>query len=188
MWWTAANMRRGFFSINALWKNKIAVLVGDYLLSRGLLLADRQGRVRAAAHREHRRARDERRRTAAAGKDAAASTSARRSTSTSSARRPPASSPPAAPAVPVPQGAPPRRWTACATSASSPASPSRSRTTCSTTATARTSASPAGLDIKEKKLTLPLIHALQQRERQRPPLDGERREEPERGQTRPWPA
>jgi octaprenyl-diphosphate synthase len=32
-------LRRGFFSINALWKNKIAVLVGDYLLSRGLLLA-----------------------------------------------------------------------------------------------------------------------------------------------------
>ncbi len=31
--------RRGFFSINALWKNKIAVLVGDFLLSRGLLLA-----------------------------------------------------------------------------------------------------------------------------------------------------
>lgn len=31
--------RRGFFSINALWKNKIAVLVGDYLLSRGFLLA-----------------------------------------------------------------------------------------------------------------------------------------------------
>jgi octaprenyl-diphosphate synthase len=31
--------RRGLFSINALWKNKIAVLVGDYLLSRGLLLA-----------------------------------------------------------------------------------------------------------------------------------------------------
>lgn len=31
--------RRGFFSLNALWKNKIAVLVGDYLLSRGLLLA-----------------------------------------------------------------------------------------------------------------------------------------------------
>ncbi len=31
--------RRGFFSINALWKNKIAVLVGDYLLSRGLNLA-----------------------------------------------------------------------------------------------------------------------------------------------------
>ncbi|MBT5788803.1 MAG: polyprenyl synthetase family protein [Flavobacteriaceae bacterium] len=30
--------RRGFFSINALWKNKIAVLVGDYLLSKGLLL------------------------------------------------------------------------------------------------------------------------------------------------------
>ncbi len=34
-----SNMRRGFFSINALWKNKIAVLVGDYLLSRGLLLS-----------------------------------------------------------------------------------------------------------------------------------------------------
>ena len=34
-----ANRRRGFFSINALWKNKIAVLVGDYLLSKGLLLA-----------------------------------------------------------------------------------------------------------------------------------------------------
>lgn len=31
--------RRGFFSINALWKNKIAVLVGDYLLSKGLSLA-----------------------------------------------------------------------------------------------------------------------------------------------------
>jgi len=31
--------RRGFFSVNALWKNKIAVLVGDYLLSRGLSLA-----------------------------------------------------------------------------------------------------------------------------------------------------
>lgn len=34
-----ANMRRGFFSINALWKNKIAVLVGDYLLSKTLLLS-----------------------------------------------------------------------------------------------------------------------------------------------------
>jgi len=33
-----AQKRRGFFSINALWKNKIAVLVGDYLLSQGLLL------------------------------------------------------------------------------------------------------------------------------------------------------
>jgi octaprenyl-diphosphate synthase len=31
--------RRGFFSINAMWKNKIAVLVGDYLLSKGLLLS-----------------------------------------------------------------------------------------------------------------------------------------------------
>lgn len=34
-----SNIRRGFFSVNALWKNKIAVLIGDYLLSRGLLLA-----------------------------------------------------------------------------------------------------------------------------------------------------
>ena len=34
-----SNLRRGFFSINAIWKNKIAVLVGDYLLSRGLLLS-----------------------------------------------------------------------------------------------------------------------------------------------------
>ena len=34
-----SNMRRGFFSINALWKNKAAVLVGDYLLTQGLLLA-----------------------------------------------------------------------------------------------------------------------------------------------------
>jgi len=34
-----SHLRRGFFSINALWKNKIAVLVGDYLLSKGLLLA-----------------------------------------------------------------------------------------------------------------------------------------------------
>ncbi|MBK8845572.1 MAG: polyprenyl synthetase family protein [Bacteroidetes bacterium] len=34
-----SNMRRGFFSINALWKNKIAVLVGDYLLAKGLLLS-----------------------------------------------------------------------------------------------------------------------------------------------------
>lgn len=36
-----SNKRRSFFSINALWKNKIAVLVGDYLLSKGLLLAVR---------------------------------------------------------------------------------------------------------------------------------------------------
>ena len=34
-----SNERRGFFSLNALWKNKIAVLVGDFLLSKGLLLA-----------------------------------------------------------------------------------------------------------------------------------------------------
>jgi len=34
-----AYQRRGFFSINALWKNKIAVLVGDYLLAKGLLLS-----------------------------------------------------------------------------------------------------------------------------------------------------
>lgn len=40
-----ANERRGFFSINALWKNKVAVLVGDYLLAKGLLLSVR--------HNEH---------------------------------------------------------------------------------------------------------------------------------------
>lgn len=34
-----SDYRRGFFSVNALWKNKIAVLVGDFLLSRGLLLS-----------------------------------------------------------------------------------------------------------------------------------------------------
>ncbi|MCU0369294.1 MAG: polyprenyl synthetase family protein [Cyclobacteriaceae bacterium] len=34
-----SNYRRGFFSVNALWKNKIAVLVGDFLLTRGLFLA-----------------------------------------------------------------------------------------------------------------------------------------------------
>ena len=33
-----SNRRRGFFSINALWKNKIAVLVGDFLLSKGMLM------------------------------------------------------------------------------------------------------------------------------------------------------
>ena len=34
-----AEKRRGFYSINALWKTKVAVLVGDYLLSRGLIMA-----------------------------------------------------------------------------------------------------------------------------------------------------
>jgi octaprenyl-diphosphate synthase len=38
-----SNQRRGFFSLNALWKNKIAVLVGDYLLSQGLLLSVDKG-------------------------------------------------------------------------------------------------------------------------------------------------
>ncbi|MFZ9189182.1 MAG: polyprenyl synthetase family protein, partial [Algoriphagus sp.] len=41
-----ANYRRGFFSINALWKNKIAVLVGDYMLSRVLLLSIEKNNVR----------------------------------------------------------------------------------------------------------------------------------------------
>ena len=41
--------RRGFFSINALWKNKIAVLVGDFLLSQGLLLSVRQDQFRLLA-------------------------------------------------------------------------------------------------------------------------------------------
>ncbi|MBS1615544.1 MAG: polyprenyl synthetase family protein [Bacteroidetes bacterium] len=39
-------LRRNFFSINALWKNKIAVLVGDYLLSKGLLLSVEHGDFR----------------------------------------------------------------------------------------------------------------------------------------------
>src|SRR5690606_14883381 len=34
-----ANERRGFFSVNALWKNKIAVLLGDFLLSKGMSLS-----------------------------------------------------------------------------------------------------------------------------------------------------
>ena len=38
-----SNYRRGFFSINALWKNKVAVLVGDFLLSKGLLLSVEHG-------------------------------------------------------------------------------------------------------------------------------------------------
>lgn len=42
-----ANERRGFFSVNALWKNKIAVLVGDYLLSRVLLLSIENNNTRA---------------------------------------------------------------------------------------------------------------------------------------------
>lgn len=40
-----AETRRGFFSINALWKTKVAVLIGDYLLSRGLLIAIEQNGV-----------------------------------------------------------------------------------------------------------------------------------------------
>ena len=40
-----ANFRRGGLSINALWKNKIAVLVGDYLLSQGLLLTTSHRRL-----------------------------------------------------------------------------------------------------------------------------------------------
>jgi len=38
-----SNIRRGFFSINALWKNKIAVLVGDFLFSKGLLVSVEYG-------------------------------------------------------------------------------------------------------------------------------------------------
>jgi len=40
-----SNKRRGFFSINALWKNKIAVLVGDYFFSKGLLLSIEHGDI-----------------------------------------------------------------------------------------------------------------------------------------------
>ena|SRR6218665_177199 len=42
-----ANERRGFFSVNALWKNKIAVLVGDYLLSKVLLHSIESDNIRA---------------------------------------------------------------------------------------------------------------------------------------------
>ena len=41
-----ANERRGFFSLNALWKNKVAVLVGDYMLSKVLLLSIEKNNVR----------------------------------------------------------------------------------------------------------------------------------------------
>lgn len=41
-----SNERRGFFSINALWKNKVAVLVGDFLLSQGLALAVKNNQYR----------------------------------------------------------------------------------------------------------------------------------------------
>ena len=41
-----ANERRGFFSINALWKNKIAVLVGDFMLSKVLLLSIEKNNLR----------------------------------------------------------------------------------------------------------------------------------------------
>lgn len=41
-----SDRRRGFFSINALWKNKIAVLVGDYLFSKGLLVAIDNGELK----------------------------------------------------------------------------------------------------------------------------------------------
>ena len=39
MTWLIIVTKKRFFSVNALWKNKIAVLVGDYLLSKGLLLS-----------------------------------------------------------------------------------------------------------------------------------------------------
>lgn len=42
-----ANERRGFFSVNALWKNKIAVLVGDFLLSKVLLLSMERKKYRS---------------------------------------------------------------------------------------------------------------------------------------------
>ena len=44
-----ANERRGFFSVNALWKNKIAVLVGDYMLSKILLLSLEKGNTELLA-------------------------------------------------------------------------------------------------------------------------------------------
>ena len=45
-----AHTRRGFFSINAVWKNKIAVLVGDFLLSKGLFLAIEKGEFTLLKH------------------------------------------------------------------------------------------------------------------------------------------
>lgn len=42
-----AHMRRGFFSVNAIWKNKIAVLVGDYFFSKGMLLALENGQYKS---------------------------------------------------------------------------------------------------------------------------------------------
>ena len=42
-----SDKRRGFWSVNAIWKNKVAVLLGDYLLARGLLLA-----VNKSEHRQ----------------------------------------------------------------------------------------------------------------------------------------
>lgn len=42
-----ANERRGFFSVNALWKNKIAVLVGDFLLSKVLIMSMQQKQYRS---------------------------------------------------------------------------------------------------------------------------------------------
>jgi len=44
-----ANERRGFFSLNALWKNKIAVLVGDFMLSKVLLLSIEKNNIRLLA-------------------------------------------------------------------------------------------------------------------------------------------
>lgn len=41
-----SNERRGFFSLNALWKNKIAVLIGDYLLAKGLLVSTQHRDIR----------------------------------------------------------------------------------------------------------------------------------------------
>jgi octaprenyl-diphosphate synthase len=41
-----SNQRRGFFSVNALWKNKVAVLVGDFLLSQGLNIAVETGQYK----------------------------------------------------------------------------------------------------------------------------------------------
>lgn len=48
-----AHQRRGFFSINALWKNKIAVLVGDFLLSRSLTLAIDKGEFEQLENLSH---------------------------------------------------------------------------------------------------------------------------------------
>ena len=84
----AADTRRGFLSISALWKSKIAVLVGDYLLSRGLLISMQNDGCRPAPHHLQGRRGHERRESCSRSKRPGGWTSPRTSTSRSSAARP----------------------------------------------------------------------------------------------------